>query len=491
MMLNMKKLPVLFLSDTNTSAAISREVKAGRVRKIGPRLYTTNSSDDPAYLIRQNWLQALSLLMPGCIVSNRTALESRVSSAGRVYVTGEYSRTLVLHGTRFVQIKGPPPIEGDTPLLGIFMSSRARALLENLTPSRERGGGELKNISREMIECRLAEQLNVEKEDSLNRLRDQARQIAPQLGLEREFAELDDIIGTLLRTRNATLADPIAKAHQFGNPYDPHALARVSALWSVLASKPHQYRPTSTGSGPAFYTAAFFDAYFSNYIEGTRFKVDEAKEIVDSGMIPVVRPADGHDILGTYRVVSSLENMRRTPDTSDELLELLCVRHADIMVGRPDKRPGQFKEELNYAGATRFVDPDLVQGTLRQGFSLYKSLEHPFARALLIMFLVAEVHPFDDGNGRTARAMMNSELVSAEETRIIIPSVFRNEYVASLKRLTNHLQPESFVRVMSFAHEFTATISFDNYGAARLLMEECHAFDDPADDKKLRIPKKP
>jgi Fic family protein len=137
------------------------------------------------------------------------------------------------------------------------------------------------------------------------------------------------------------------------------------------------------------------------------------------------------------------------------------------------------------------VDSDLVQGTLRQGFSLYKSLEHPFARALLIMFLVAEVHPFDDGNGRTARAMMNSELVSAEETRIIIPSVFRNEYVASLKRLTNHLQPESFVRVMSFAHEFTATISFDNYGAARLLMEECHAFDDPADDKKLRIPKKP
>jgi hypothetical protein len=123
----MKKLPVLFLSDSTTSAAISREVKAGRARKIGPRLYTSNTRDDLTYIIRQNWLQALSLLMPGCVVSNRTALESRVSPAGRVYVTGEYSRTLDLHGTRFIQMKGAPPVEADTPLLGIFMASRARA----------------------------------------------------------------------------------------------------------------------------------------------------------------------------------------------------------------------------------------------------------------------------------------------------------------------------------------------------------------------------
>ncbi len=115
-----------------------------------------------------------------------------------------------------------------------------------------------------------------------------------------------------------------------------------------------------------------------------------------------------------------------------------------------------------------------------QGFGMYNTLEHPFVRALLIMFLFAEVHPFDGGNGRTARAIMNSELVAAEETRIFIPSVFRNEYVASLKRLTNHLQPESFISVMSFAQKFVFNISFENYGAARLLMEECHAFDGPA-----------
>jgi Fic family protein len=41
------------------------------------------------------------------------------------------------------------------------------------------------------------------------------------------------------------------------------------------------------------------------------------------------------------------------------------------------------------------------------------------------MFLVAEVHAFSDGNGRLSRAMMNAELVSAGEQRIIVPPVYR------------------------------------------------------------------
>jgi fido (protein-threonine AMPylation protein) len=35
-----------------------------------------------------------------------------------------------------------------------------------------------------------------------------------------------------------------------------------------------------------------------------------------------------------------------------------------------------------------------------------------------MMFLISEVHPFADGNGRIARIMMNAELVAAGEERI-------------------------------------------------------------------------
>ena len=66
---------------------------------------------------------------------------------------------------------------------------------------------------------------------------------------------------------------------------------------------------------------------------------------------------------------------------------------AHVMEGRPDTRPGAFKQEANQAGPTVFVAPDLVTGTLAQGFGLCRSLETPFQRAVFMMFLIAEVHP--------------------------------------------------------------------------------------------------
>ena len=51
------------------------------------------------------------------------------------------------------------------------------------------------------------------------------------------------------------------------------------------------------------------------------------------------------------------------------------------------------------------------------------------------MFLIAEVHPFADGNGRCGRIMMNAELVAANQARVIIPTVYRNNYLSGLKAL--------------------------------------------------------
>jgi len=42
-----------------------------------------------------------------------------------------------------------------------------------------------------------------------------------------------------------------------------------------------------------------------------------------------------------------------------------------------------------------------------------------------MMFMISEVHPFNDGNGRIACVMMNAELVRADQSHIIIPTVFR------------------------------------------------------------------
>jgi len=74
-------VPIDIMSDTSHSAEISRAVKSGLVRKIGPKLYTSNLKDAPEQIVRQNIWQILSLLIPGTVVSHRSAIENKISPA--------------------------------------------------------------------------------------------------------------------------------------------------------------------------------------------------------------------------------------------------------------------------------------------------------------------------------------------------------------------------------------------------------------------------
>jgi fido (protein-threonine AMPylation protein) len=126
-----------------------------------------------------------------------------------------------------------------------------------------------------------------------------------------------------------------------------------------------------------------------------------------------------------------------------------------MMARRPEAEPGTFKTRPNRAGDTEFVHPAYVFGTLRKGMELYQDVSPGLARAIFMMFLVADVHPFVDGNGRMARIMMNAELVSAGQSTIIIPTVFRDDYLQALRALTRRNRAALLVRVLVKAQRFS------------------------------------
>jgi hypothetical protein len=323
----------------------------------------------------------------------------------------------------------------------------------------------------------------------LNEFRDRAKALAPQLTLADSFTHLDDALGSALGTREIETGSSALSAAVKGLPYDERCIRRLRVLAEYLASLAPAPRPFIDEVGEKLPTLAFFEAYFSNFIEGTEFTVDEAQDIVFKNQIPSARPEDAHDILGTYRVVADDTEMQQRPSTLDGLLKLLSLRHARILEGRPEKRPGQFIERSNRVGDTEFVAPDLVKGTLAKGLEQLESLHEPFARGVYMMFLISEVHPFDDGNGRVARVMMNAELHAAGEYRIIIPTVYRSEYLSGLRALTHHERPTPLVRVLDFAQRYTAQLNFSSLARAKAVLEDTHAFETPerAADLGIRL----
>ncbi|NNN06343.1 MAG: cell filamentation protein Fic, partial [Elusimicrobia bacterium] len=266
-------------------------MRAGKARKIAPRIYTTNLTDSPERIIRDNLYPILSRLFPGTVLSHRTALEGKPTKDWDVFLTGPYPRKVVLPGVTVRIFKGPSAGEEDKPFMGnLFMASQTRAFLENLQPSRKRSASP-KSIQRKELEERLERILRLRGEKALNELRDNARRVAKNLGFKDEFKTLDRIIGAMLRTKPASsLHSASAKARAAGEAYDPDRLRLFETLFAALKATPLREAPEPHSDPEALRNLAFFEAYFSNYIEGTRFEVEEAREIVFEGKIPDTRP---------------------------------------------------------------------------------------------------------------------------------------------------------------------------------------------------------
>jgi hypothetical protein len=367
---------------------------------------------------------------------------------------------------------------------GLRLASPARAMLESIGRPYDR------YLADADIERWLAEIIARQGVDGINALRDQAAIIAPQLGRGPAFARLDRMIGAALGTRSSdSLLTPALRAQAAGAPFDQRRIDAFARLLDALAASAPRTLPDLAADAPRRSLLPFYEAYFSNFIEGTRFTLDEAAGIVFDHAIPAARPADAHDIIGTYQIVSDPGDRGRTPADADDLVELLLRRHATIMALRPETNPGRFKRRANQAGSTPFVAPDLVEGTLRAGFDLAREVRSPFARAVYLMFLVAEVHPFEDGNGRMARVMMNAELTAGAEVRIVIPTVYRANYLAALRGATHNGFFDALIEMLAFAQRWSGRINFSDRPAAEGDLARTNALLESADaeDRGLRL----
>ena len=479
-LVDLTKEIVFASSDPDVSHAISRLVRQEKLRKIAPRLYTTNLIDSPESIVRRNILNILMWRFPGTIISHRSAREMRLTANGYFFLTGTFNKKVTdLPGVVIVVSKGPAADQNDMAFNQMYIAGEYRWMLENMQESR-RAGEESKVLPVDVIEKKLGSVLIASGETGLNAYRDTLRETAERLGMDKEFKKINALISALLATHDsAALTTNYAKALSVGLKYDENRKHLFETLYDALQEQHFISRPIQPQSENEYRDIAFFESYFSNYIEGTEFEVDEAKRIVETGIPIANRNEDSHDILGTFQLVSNRSEMQRYPRSAQELLDILRRRHAILLSGRPDLNPGQFKQVNNRAGNTEFVDVKLVQGTLEVGFDYYTALSSPLAKAIYMMFLISETHPFNDGNGRTARVMMNAELFRAGEAKIIVPTVYREDYLLSLRKLSRQGNPTTYIKVMEKMHLFGQTLYGRSFDDLWSYLKSCNAFEEP------------
>lgn len=487
----------IFFGNVASPPTLSKAVKEGRIVRLAPGVYTANTNADPAEVVARNRFEILAHLIPDAILVDRTAANDGEITSGRLFVASASRSADVKLPGLWIGVRRGTPLDGALGdpawTSGLRISGGPRTLVDNLAPSRTHGGA-ARTLSISELQDWLATKLIAWGPERFERLRLEAHDVARALGSDRS-SEIDPLFAAVrssgpIRGR----ATPLVEAVRGGVPWDERRVETFARLSEVFReAEPGVWdEPSHLDAGTAIGELPFWEAYFSNFIEGTEFTVDEAREIVETREVPTNRPADGHDVLGTYLCVADPVGRSVSPEDPDELMTYLRARHRSMLEQRQDIRPGEWKIENNQAGGYIFVEHPLVEGTLRQGFELAMSIPRGFRRALFLMFVISEVHPFADGNGRTARVMANAELSASGQARIVVPIVFRNEYLAGLRRLSTSGDPTAYARTMAYTWRWTALMPWHDRASCDGMMHSTNALIDSTEAantfRRLELP---
>ncbi len=163
------------------------------------------------------------------------------------------------------------------------------------------------------------------------------------------------------------------------------------------------------------------EAITSSQLEGASTTRRVATEMLRSGRRP--RDRSERMILNSYRAMTALRELTETPLTPDVVFYLHSILTVDTLddpgaAGRL-QRPDEVRVRVVAAdGTVTHVPPPAAElpGRLEAmcAFANGGGTEflHPVARAILLHLWLAYDHPFEDGNGRVARALFYREMLA-------------------------------------------------------------------------------
>lgn len=178
--------------------------------------------------------------------------------------------------------------------------------------------------------------------------------------------------------------------------------------------------------------------YNSNGIEGNTLTLRETKLILETGL--TIGGKSLHEHLEVINHQKAIDYVNSLLDTTMPMTAFYVrTMHQLVLAGIDDDHAGQYRQvAVRIAGASH-TPPDAWELTrLMNEWSNWVNgdamMRHPVERAALAHHRLAAIHPFIDGNGRTARLVMNLLLMREGYPPAIIAKVNRRQYYQVLSQ---------------------------------------------------------
>jgi Fic family protein len=173
--------------------------------------------------------------------------------------------------------------------------------------------------------------------------------------------------------------------------------------------------------------------YNSNAIEGNRLTLRDTYLIIKEKQIPSgAPPKDYNEAINGREALDYLKKYKDklTIEFIEKLNEILTKNTGVLYPGRIRFFPVKI-EGADFTPPDEKEVPRLIADMI-DFYYKNKNKFHPFVMACLIHAKFVEIHPFEDGNGRTGRALMNWVLMKAGYPKLYVPVRNRQKYYEAI-----------------------------------------------------------
>jgi Fic family protein len=173
----------------------------------------------------------------------------------------------------------------------------------------------------------------------------------------------------------------------------------------------------------------------SNALEGNSLTEIETKVVLEDGITIGGKPLKDHfEAVGHSEAFDLLYKLADSQDISeDDILGLHRLFYYRI----ESESAGKYRQRNVIITGTDFTPPTPteVPVAMRDFFDRLPTLRelHPVEYAAMLHLDLVTIHPFIDGNGRTARLLMNLALLQAGYPITIIPPIIRGDYISAIR----------------------------------------------------------
>lgn len=174
--------------------------------------------------------------------------------------------------------------------------------------------------------------------------------------------------------------------------------------------------------------------YESNSIEGNTLTLRETEIVLSKGVTVSGKPLKDH--LEAVNLAQAWDRVKDLAQPGAVLTERdLLDLHRIVLTRVEDSFAGSYRTgAVRIAGATHVPpNPVKVPDLMAELFAGLSAVTDPVERAAVLHHGIARIHPFVDGNGRSARLAMNFVLLAGGYPPVSIAPELRAEYYAALE----------------------------------------------------------